>query len=53
MYMRAGELSGASLFKSLAGRYLQEAGETRMAIDYLQTLIKNTRKPAVKKTPSD
>lgn len=47
-YMRAGELSGSSLFFSLAGRYLQEAGETRMAIDYLQTLVKNSRTKAVK-----
>ncbi len=50
MYMRAGELSGATLFKSLAGRYLQEAGETQMAIDYLQTLEKSARAPAVKQT---
>jgi len=49
LYMRAGELSGATLFKSLAGRYLQEAGETRMAIDYLQTIKENTQTPAVKK----
>jgi len=50
MYMRAGELSGATLFKTLAGRYLQEAGETRMAIDYLLTLAENTRNPAVEQT---
>jgi len=48
LYMRAGELSGATLFKSLAGRYLQEAGETRMAIDYLQTLKESTPTTAVK-----
>lgn len=50
MYMRAGELSGAPLFKSLAGRYLEEAGHTRMAIDYLKVMAKNARNPAVKKT---
>lgn len=50
LYMLAGELSGENLFKSLAGRYLQEAGETQMAIDYLQTLEKNATTPAVKKT---
>lgn len=50
LYMRAGELSGATLFKSLAGRYLQEAGETQMAIDYLETLEKSARTPAVKQT---
>jgi tetratricopeptide (TPR) repeat protein len=50
MYMRAGELSGDSLFKSLAGRYLQEAGKTEMAVEYLQTLIKSARNPAVKQS---
>lgn len=50
LYMRAGELSGSTLFKSLAGRYLQETGETQMAIDYLQAIEKNTRTPAVKQT---
>jgi len=50
MYMRAGELSGETLFKKLAGRYLQEAGNTRMAIDYLRTLAKNARNPAVRQT---
>jgi hypothetical protein len=50
LYMRAGELSDAPLFKSLAGRYLQEAGETQMAIDYLQTLEKSARTPAVKQS---
>ncbi|MEZ4484963.1 MAG: hypothetical protein R2864_10345 [Syntrophotaleaceae bacterium] len=38
----------AQLFKSLAGRYLQEAGETQLAIDYLQALAKSARTPAVK-----
>lgn len=50
LYMRAGELSGETLFKSLAGRYLQEAGETQMAIDYLQTLEESARTPAIKKS---
>jgi tetratricopeptide (TPR) repeat protein len=50
MYMRAGDLSDATLFQSLAGRYLQEAGKTQMAIDYLQTLEKSARTPAVKQT---
>jgi hypothetical protein len=48
MYMRAGEISGAPLFRSLAGRYLQEAGQTRMAIDYLQTLLTKAKNDAVK-----
>jgi len=50
MYMRAGELSGDPLFKSLAGRYLEQAGHTRMAIDYLRVMVKNARNPAVRKT---
>ncbi|MGE4493080.1 MAG: hypothetical protein AB7E65_11660 [Syntrophotalea sp.] len=50
LYMRAGELSGSTLFKSLAGRYLQEAGETEMALDYLQALEQDARTPAVKET---
>ncbi|PKN13754.1 MAG: hypothetical protein CVU69_00855 [Deltaproteobacteria bacterium HGW-Deltaproteobacteria-4] len=50
LYMRAGELSDATLFKSLAGRYLQEAGETQMAIDYLVTLEKSARTPVIKET---
>ena len=50
MYMRAGELSGSALFNKLAGRYLQESGQTQMAIDYLQTMLKGAHNPAVKKS---
>jgi hypothetical protein len=50
LYMRAGELSGQTLFKSLAGRYLQESGETLLALDYLRTLEQSARTPAVKQT---
>jgi hypothetical protein len=50
LYMRAGELSGSTLFKKLAGRYLQEAGETQLAIDYLQTLEQSATNPAVEQT---
>lgn len=50
MYMRAGELSGQTLFKSLAGRYLQEEGETQLAIDYLRAMEVDARDPAVRKT---
>ncbi|MCF6177760.1 MAG: hypothetical protein L3J63_00005, partial [Geopsychrobacter sp.] len=49
LYMRAGELSGSALLTSLAGRYLQETGETQMAIDYLQTLEQSSSSQAVKK----
>jgi len=48
MYMLAGEKSGEPLFKSLAGRYLQEAGDTQMAIDYLKMIEKGEGTPAVK-----
>jgi hypothetical protein len=50
LYMRAGELSGSTLFKTLAGRYLQEVGETQMAIDYLNTLEQSAKTPAIKQT---
>jgi tetratricopeptide (TPR) repeat protein len=50
MYMRAGELSGNPLFETLAGRYLQQAGQTEMAIAYLEAMEKGSRNPAVKKT---
>ncbi|MDZ4184578.1 MAG: hypothetical protein U1D97_06320 [Desulfuromonadales bacterium] len=50
LYMRAGELSGENLFGSLAGRYLQEVGETQMAVNYLENLAKSARTPAIKET---
>jgi len=37
-YQRAGDLSGNDLYKSLAGRYLQEAGRTDLAIAYLAAM---------------
>ena len=49
-YMRAGELTGNSLFANLAGRYLNEAGQTNLAISYLSTMIKEAKNQAVKKT---
>ncbi|WP_199177438.1 tetratricopeptide repeat protein [Geothermobacter hydrogeniphilus] len=49
MYMRAGELSGAAMFKTLAGRYLQEVGKTEMAIGYLETQLAGARIASVKK----
>ncbi len=48
-YKRAGELSGQDLMKSLAGRYMQESGQTALAIAYLSTMEKGERNPAVKK----
>lgn len=49
-YKRAADLSGNNLFKSLAGRYLQESGQTDLAIGYLSTMAKGERNPALKKT---
>lgn len=48
-YKRAGELSGQDLHKQLAGRYMQESGQTDLAIAYLSMMAKGERNPAVKK----
>jgi len=48
-YQRAGELSGADLSKLLAGRYMQESGQTELAITYLSAMEKGERNLAVKK----
>ena len=50
MYMRAGELSGNLMFQTLAGRYLQQAGKTEMAIAYLSMMEKGARDTAIRKT---
>jgi len=49
-YDRAGELSGSDLFKSLAGRYLQESGKTDLALAYLSAMEKGEKNPAIKKS---
>lgn len=49
-YKRAGYLSGSDLFKNLAGRYMQESGQTDLAIVYLSAMVKGERNPALKKT---
>jgi tetratricopeptide (TPR) repeat protein len=49
-YKRAGELSGQDLHKSLAGRYMQESGQTDLAIGYLSAMAKGERNPVLKKT---
>ncbi len=49
-YQRAGELSGSDLSKLLAGRYMQESGQTELAIRYLSTLLKGEHNPALKKS---
>jgi tetratricopeptide (TPR) repeat protein len=48
-YQRAGELSGSDLSRLLAGRYMQESGQTELAIVYLGTMEKGERNQAVKK----
>ncbi|MDD2898838.1 MAG: hypothetical protein PHI31_09015 [Desulfuromonadaceae bacterium] len=48
-YKLAGDLSGYDLHKSLASRYLQESGQTDLAIVYLSTMAKGERNPAMKK----
>lgn len=49
-YQRAGKLSGQDLHKSLAGRYMQESGQTDLAIGYLSAMAKGERNPAMKKS---
>jgi tetratricopeptide (TPR) repeat protein len=48
-YKRAGEISGSELNISLAGRYMQESGQTELAIAYLVAMEKGERNQAVKK----
>ncbi len=49
-YQRAGELSGPDLSKLLAGRYMQESGQTELAISYLSAMVKGEHNPALKKS---
>ena len=49
-YQRAGELSGSDLSKLLAGRYMQESGQTELAIAYLSAMEKGERNQTVKKS---
>jgi len=48
-YKRAGDLTGNELHFSLAGRYMQESGQTDLAIGYLSALEKGERNQSVKK----
>jgi len=48
-YKRAGELNGSVLSISLAGRYMQESGQTELAIAYLSAMEINERNLAIKK----
>ncbi|MBJ6751443.1 hypothetical protein [Geomonas anaerohicana] len=49
-YDLAGDLSGEPLYKSLASRYMQESGETDLAIAYLGGMVKTAKNEAVKKS---
>ena len=49
LYRRAAELSGNGMFMSLAGRYMQRSGNTRMAIAYLGMMARNARQESLKK----
>lgn len=49
-YKRAGDLSGQDLHISLAGRYMQESGQTEHAIAYLKAMIAGSRNETAKKT---
>jgi len=53
MYMRAGDLSGNPLFKTLAGRYLHQSGQTSMAIAYLAAMEKSARDSVMRKSFQD
>ncbi|MEI6827072.1 MAG: hypothetical protein WCK54_15845 [Desulfuromonadales bacterium] len=48
-YQRAGELSGSELSRLLAGRFMQESGQTELALVYLSAMVRGERNPAVKK----
>ena len=49
-YKKAADLTGNQLHVSLAGRYMQESGQTSLAIAYLSTMLRSERNQAVRKT---
>lgn len=49
-FRKAGELSGEPLFVSLTGRYLQEAGQTELAIGYLKGMLATARDELARKS---
>ena len=49
-YNLAGDLSGEDLYKSLSSRYLQESGQTDLAIAYLTGMVKTAKNQAVKQS---
>ena len=48
MYERAGKISGDPLFVRLAGKYLQQSGQTGAAIMYLEMMAKDAHDQVVK-----
>lgn len=48
-YQRAGELSGSDLTRLMAGRYMQQSGQTELAIAYLTAMESGEKNPALKK----
>jgi tetratricopeptide (TPR) repeat protein len=48
-YQRAGELSGSDLSKLLAGRYMQESGQTELAIAYLTAMVTGEKNETLKR----
>lgn len=49
-YKKAGDLSGSDLQIRLAGRYLQQSGQTDLAIAYLAGMVKGAKSAAVRKS---
>ncbi|MBT0664551.1 hypothetical protein KI809_09595 [Geobacter pelophilus] len=49
-YKAAADLSSQDLHISLAGRYIQESGQTQLAIKYLKTIIESTTNETFKKS---
>lgn len=49
-YKKAGDLSGSELHINLAGRYMQESGQTDLAIIYLTGMVKTATNQAIKQS---
>jgi tetratricopeptide (TPR) repeat protein len=49
-YKKAGDLSGSDLHINLAGRYMQESGQTDLAIAYLTGMVKTATNQAIKQS---
>lgn len=49
-YKKTGELSGYGLHINLAGRYMQESGQTELAIIYLTSMVKDSKNKILKQS---